>query len=93
MPIPLRSDIDKKGAGYHEQGRRENVPMLTNNINQVFRGDVVHRILNNPEKRERLINDIIKYLEQYKLDGINIDFEELQEKKNEVLVSISERTI
>ncbi len=62
------------------------LPLLTNNIDSVFRGDVVHRILNNPEKRDRLINDIIKYLELYKLDGINIDFEDLQEKKNEVLV-------
>ena len=62
------------------------LPLLTNNIGSVFRGDVVHRILNNPEKRDRLINDIIKYLELYKLDGINIDFEDLQEKRNEVLV-------
>ena len=62
------------------------LPLLTNNIGSIFRGDVVHRILNNPEKRDRLINDIIKYLELYKLDGINIDFEDLQEKKNEVLV-------
>jgi peptidoglycan-N-acetylglucosamine deacetylase len=62
------------------------LPLLTNNIGSVFRGDVVHRILNNPEKRDRLISDIIKYLEFYKLDGINIDFEDLLEKKNEVLV-------
>ncbi len=62
------------------------LPLLTNNIGSVFRGDVVHRILNNPVKRERLIDDIVKYLELYKLDGINIDFEDLLEKKNEVLV-------
>jgi peptidoglycan-N-acetylglucosamine deacetylase len=62
------------------------LPLLTNNIGTIFRGDVVHRILNNPDKRDRLINDIIKYLEFYKMDGINIDFEDLQEKKNEVLV-------
>ncbi len=57
------------------------LPLLTNNIGGVFRGDVVHRILNNPEKRDTLINDIIKYLEIYKLDGINIDFEDLAGKK------------
>ena len=28
----------------------------------------------------------LRYLELYKLDGINIDFEDLVEKKNEVLV-------
>ena len=32
------------------------LPLLTNNIASVFRGDVVHRILNDPEKRERLIS-------------------------------------
>jgi peptidoglycan-N-acetylglucosamine deacetylase len=62
------------------------LPLLTNNFGSVFRGDVVHRILNDKDKRERLINDIIKYLDFYKLDGINIDFEDLQEQKNEVLV-------
>ncbi|HZZ75980.1 MAG TPA: polysaccharide deacetylase family protein, partial [Puia sp.] len=62
------------------------LPLLTNNIGGAFRGDIVHRILNNPEKRERLIADIIKFLDLYKLDGINIDFEDLLESKNEVLV-------
>ena len=63
------------------------IPLLTNNFDKgSFRGDVVHRILNDPAKRERLINDIINLLDKYKMDGINIDFEELQEKKNETLV-------
>jgi len=61
------------------------IPMLTNNINEKWRGDVVHRIITNAAKRERLINDIIKLLKQNHLDGINIDFEELVETRNEVL--------
>ncbi|MDP4132275.1 MAG: polysaccharide deacetylase family protein, partial [Bacteroidota bacterium] len=64
--------------------------MLSNNINAVFRGDVVHRILEDPKKRERLIQDILHTLDGLKLDGINIDFEELQEKKNEVLVNFQQ---
>ena len=62
------------------------VPLLTNNYNQVFHGDAVHRIITDPVKRDRLINDIIRVLEKKGLDGINIDFEELTEKKNETLV-------
>ncbi len=82
----LYTKIDQKALDIMNKSGVKVLPLLTNNIGQVFRGDVVHRILNSPEKRDRLINDIIHYLELYKLDGINIDFEDLQEKKNEVLV-------
>jgi len=82
----LWTKIDTAALNVMSKSGVKVLPLLTNNIGSVFRGDVVHRILNNPEKRDRLINDIIKYLELYKLDGINIDFEDLQEKKNEVLV-------
>jgi cellulose synthase/poly-beta-1,6-N-acetylglucosamine synthase-like glycosyltransferase/spore germination protein YaaH/peptidoglycan/xylan/chitin deacetylase (PgdA/CDA1 family) len=82
----LWTKIDTAALNVMSKSGVKVLPLLTNNIGSIFRGDVVHRILNNPEKRDRLINDIIKYLELYKLDGINIDFEDLQEKKNEVLV-------
>lgn len=60
-------------------------PLLTNNINQSFNGDVVHRILHSPAKKQRLIRDIEKVLLENKFEGINIDFEELPEKTNEPL--------
>ncbi len=82
----LYATVDKKALDIMAKAGVKVLPLLTNNFKSVFRGDVVHRILNNPEKRDRLIQDIIKYLEIYKLDGINIDFEDLQEKRNEVLV-------
>ena len=78
--------IDQKALDIMNKSGVKVLPLLTNNMGSVFRGDVIHRILNAPEKRDRLISDIIRYLELYKLDGINIDFEDLQEKKNEVLV-------
>ena len=82
----LTVHIDQKAQEVMAKAGVKVLPLLTNNIKGVFRGDIVHRILNSPEKRDRLINDIIKFLEFYKLDGINIDFEDLLEKKNEVLV-------
>jgi peptidoglycan-N-acetylglucosamine deacetylase len=82
----LLTHIDTAALNVMNKSGVKILPLLTNNIGAVFRGDVIHRILNNPVKRERLIQDIIKYLELYKLDGINIDFEDLQEQKNEVLV-------
>ena len=82
----LKTQIDIKALDIMSKSGVKVVPLLTNNFKSVFRGDVVHRILNSPEKRNRLIQDIISNLELYKLDGINIDFEDLQEKKNETLV-------
>ena len=41
--------------------------------------EMLDRVLNTPEKRKRLLNDIIRYLHQYNLQGINVDFEELKE--------------
>jgi peptidoglycan-N-acetylglucosamine deacetylase len=82
----LKLNIDQKALDIMNKSGVKVLPMLTNNIGQVFRGDVVHRILIDPKKRDRLISDIIKYLDLYKLDGINIDFEDLIEQKNEALV-------
>ncbi len=82
----LWTKIDTAALNVMNKSGVKVLPLLTNNIAGVFRGDVIHRILNDPEKRERLVADIIKYLEKYKLDGINIDFEDLLENKNEVLV-------
>jgi cellulose synthase/poly-beta-1,6-N-acetylglucosamine synthase-like glycosyltransferase/spore germination protein YaaH/peptidoglycan/xylan/chitin deacetylase (PgdA/CDA1 family) len=62
------------------------MPILSNNYKEVFRGDAVHRIINDPKKKERLINDVVKILEKNDFIGVNVDFEELQEKKNENLV-------
>jgi hypothetical protein len=62
------------------------MPILSNNYREVFRGDAVHRILTNPFKRQRLINDLIKLLKEYEFAGVNVDFEELQETSDEMLV-------
>lgn len=81
----LKTNIDKRGFDIIKASGVKVIPMLTNNINEKWRGDVVHRIINDPAKRERLINDLIKLLSENHFDGINIDFEELVETKNEVL--------
>ena len=82
----LYSTVDQKALDIMAKAGVKVLPLLSNNFKNQFRGDVVHRILTNPEKRDRLIQDILKYLDKYKLDGVNIDFEDLVEKKNELLV-------
>jgi spore germination protein YaaH len=39
------------------------------------------KAISTSAKREALINAIVSKLKQYQLQGINIDFEELSEKK------------
>jgi len=82
----LRPDIDKKALDMMSKSGVKVLPLLTNNIKGVFRGDVLHRIFTDKKKKERLIDDIISILKKDSLDGINIDFEELKESKNETLV-------
>ena len=48
-----------------------------------FSGELLDKVLRNQEKKEQLINDIAKYLQQYKLQGVNLDFEELKESSIE----------
>ncbi|MCW3116591.1 MAG: glycosyltransferase, partial [Chitinophagaceae bacterium] len=57
---------------------------LVNNIdaasnNGTWDGEMLDRILRTPSKRNRLLNDLIHYIDRYKLQGINVDFEELKE--------------
>ena len=63
------------------------VAVLSNFSGEDFNGAILHRILNDNTKKEKLINDIIKVIQQNHFAGVNIDFEELQENSDELLVS------
>jgi cellulose synthase/poly-beta-1,6-N-acetylglucosamine synthase-like glycosyltransferase/spore germination protein YaaH/peptidoglycan/xylan/chitin deacetylase (PgdA/CDA1 family) len=67
------------------------MPMLSNSFNAQFNGAALHRILNDPKKMDRLINDVVKLLRQNDFAGINVDFEELQEDNNEVLTNFERK--
>ena len=50
-----------------------------------FDPKLVHTILNNTEKRKHIIQQIVDTLTHYQLQGLNVDFEELNEDTNEPL--------
>ena len=62
------------------------VPMLSNFYKDAFNGDAVHRIIIDPIKKQQLIAQIIRLLQLYKFEGINIDFEELKETSDEYFI-------
>ncbi|HLD54427.1 MAG TPA: glycosyltransferase [Sediminibacterium sp.] len=77
---------DKRGYDLIKKTKGLRVmPMLTNNINGKWDGVVVSRILNDPKKSEKLINDLYKWIKVEGFAGINIDFEELVENDNRLL--------
>ncbi len=87
----LRPAVDTIAWELMQKAKVKVVPII-NNINDdlgegEFDSKMLHRILHNPQKKERLINDIVKYIQQYHLQGINIDFEEFAEKSDEPIIA------
>src|SRR5580658_4855647 len=80
------TDIDPRAWAVMKRSGVKILPILSNNYKEVFRGDAVRRIIADPVKKQRLINDVIKILEKNDFVGVNVDFEELEEKNNEDLV-------
>jgi len=87
----LRPQIDKSALDLMKRSGVKILPLVSNvNIekeNGEFDGKILHRILHNPQKKARLISDIAKYIRQYNLQGINIDFEEFIEKGDEPVIA------
>ena len=81
------TDIDPRAWGVMKRSGVKILPILSNNFKEVFRGDAVRRIIADPVKKQRLINDVIRILEQDNFIGVNVDFEEVDLKNNEDLVS------
>lgn len=88
----LRINIDTVALKVMKKSKIKIVPLI-NNINASlgregeFDGDLIHRILHDTKKRERLINDIVKNLKKYGLQGINIDFEDFKENRDEPIIA------
>jgi len=62
------------------------VAVISNFIGEDFNGSILHRILNDKAKETRLLDDIVKEIVRNHFAGVNIDFEELEETSDEVLI-------
>ena len=91
----LQTQIDTAALHLMQKNHVNIIPLITNvnlaDENGDFNGDIVHRILHDPQKTDRLINDIVKYLRRYHFQGINIDFEELKENSDEPLIAFQKQ--
>lgn len=83
----LQTRIDTAGLAVMRQQHLRIMPILTNfnSSKQQFDGNLLHGILNDAAKRQAFIRQLTDTLSFYQLGGINIDFEELNEKNNDPL--------
>lgn len=80
----LTENVGQAGQEYIEWAHSNGYkiwPMVQNAGNGMM--NVTSEIMNDYNKRQELINEIVYYCVKYRLDGINIDFENMkQEDKN-----------
>lgn len=92
VTFKLQTRIDSAGLAVMKQKKLSIQPIFNNfytnkkgNGEGDFDARLAHIIISNPEKRKAIIQQIADTLIHYQLQGINIDFEELDEKNNEKL--------
>jgi len=93
--IKLQTRIDSAGLAQMRRRNLRIMPMLTNfNSSKKnnegkqapdFDGNLIHTILNDTVKQRVFIEHLIDTLSAYNFQGINIDFEELNEPSNKPL--------
>lgn len=76
----VKTNIGEKGKQYIEWAHNNNYeiwPMISNSF---LDADTTSKLMKDYKLREKLINQIVDNIVIYKLDGINIDFEDMYEE-------------
>ena len=60
----LFTNVDERAFKKKKKAGMRVMPVLSNNYREEFRGDAIHRIIHNPAKKERLINDVLNILQK-----------------------------
>ncbi|MDP4290195.1 MAG: glycosyltransferase [Bacteroidota bacterium] len=82
----ISSNVDSAALNLMRNNKVNIIPMLSNFFKEKWNGQNIHNIIHSPAKRKALIASIVLNLKKYKLNGINIDFEDLQENSDEYLI-------
>lgn len=86
----LKATIDNDALQLMRKARVAIVPILTNVVSSDFDGKLLYRILSDPRKRNKFLQDIVNTIEKNKLSGVNLDFEELTENSLPLLKQFHE---
>lgn len=83
----LKENIGEKGKAYIEWAHNNGYkvwPMLANAEAAKESLSITSNIMNNYEKRKELIEDIVNACVKYKIDGINVDFENMKQEDKDM---------
>lgn len=93
--IRIQTRIDSAGLAQMRQKNLRIMPMLTNfnstkrnkagELLPDFDGNLIHTILNDTIKQKKFIQQVIDTLLAYNFQGLNVDFEEINEPTNKPL--------
>ncbi len=90
----LQTRIDTAGLAVMKRNKLSIQPIFNNFLTSKdpairgdFSGKLLHKILTDAVVRKNIIDDIVNALYKYKLQGVNVDFEDLIESKNENLTN------
>ncbi|MBU2267664.1 MAG: glycosyl transferase family 2, partial [Bacteroidetes bacterium] len=83
----LRTQIDQDVIKIVKTHHKKIIASVKNFINGNWNGEAVHRIINSKQHTQAFINNLIFQLQKYKLDGVNIDFEELVENSDQPIIN------
>ena len=89
----LQTRIDSAGLILMQQKQMRIIPIVSNYRNVItgFDGKLLHKILSDSALENRFIKQIADTLSFYKLQGINVDFEELAENTNDPLTAFQKK--
>ena len=89
-------NIDEDALVVLRQHKIAVLPIL-NNVNDTKDGDfdpkLLSRVLKSPTKSRRLIDDLIKVLKKYNFQGVNIDFEAVDDAQTAVALENFQREV
>ena len=83
----LKENVGQEGENYIEWAHNNGYkvwPMLSNAEVATESLDITSNIMNSYEKRKELIEDIVNVCVKYKLDGINVDFENMKQEDKDM---------
>lgn len=83
----LKENVGSKGEAYIEWAHANGYkiwPMVSNSEAASESLSITSDIMNSYEKRQKLIEDIVDVCVKYKLDGINLDFENMEQEDKDM---------
>ena len=88
---PLVSTIDTAVVNLVKKHQKKLIASVKNYTDQGWDGKAVHYMISMGARRKNFINQLVKQLQVYKLDGVNIDFEDLVENSYESLIAFQKQ--